>query len=522
MRAASALRAPTTKRARLAVGALTVVALAAGATAVHALTTNGSQQISQAAPGVRGATEVGDYFAAALAVGDFDRDGHGDIIAGTPFEDFGSRADVGMVNVLYGTPSGIGTDDDKTLHQASRNVPGKAESNDLFGSAVAVGDFDGDGYADAVVGVAGEDSGSRTDAGGFTVLYGSRTGLRGKGSRTYTAATSGVRGPAEAYAGLGSAVAVGDFNRDGYDDIAVGAPGAGRGDAAGSGAVHVLYGSDSGITKVGDQRLHQAAPGVAGAREVDDGFGAALAAGDFDGDGDDDLAVGIPGESSEGAAAAGAVEVFRGSRNGLRLSSATVITQGSGDLDGASEMDDMFGAALAAGDFDGDGRDDLAVGSPGEAAGDRAAAGKVHVLYGSSDGLSVTGSASFTQATPGVRGAPEAGDELGLSLVAADFNDNGRVDLAIGVPGEGIGGTNGAGMVHVLFGSRRGLRGDLHQRFWPGNDGVPGRPRANGGFSRALAAGDVNGDGRADLVGGAPGQMVSNDASAGALILIFG
>ncbi len=512
---------PASTRVKVAIGAVAVVATAAAATGVHALTSRGSQQLSQSAPGITGSAEVGDHFAAAVAVGDFDGDGYGDIIAGAPHEDIGRQRDVGLVVVLYGTSSGVGRRD-ATLTQASPRVPGRAEANDRFGTAVAVGDFDRDGYDDAVVGTGGEDSGNRTDAGGFTVLYGSRSGLQGQRSATYTAATAGVLGSTERHAALGSSVAVGDFNRDGYDDIAVGAPGAGQGSAAGSGAVHVLYGSDRGITRSADQRLHQGAADVPGSRAVDDGFGAALASGDFDGDGADDLAVGIPGESTDAVAAAGAVQVFRGSRNGLRPASGAIITGASGDLGGTPRVDDRFGEALAAGDFDGDGTDDLVIGVPGRASHRRVAAGEVHVLYGSARGPSVTGSSTFSQATRGIRGAPEAGDELGASLAAADFDGNGRDDLAIGVPGEGLRRGGGAGIVHVLFGSARGVRADRHQWFWPGRNGIPDRPRANGGFSRALAAGDLDGDGRADLVAGAPGQRVGSDANAGALIVIFG
>ena len=144
------------------------------------------------------------------------------------------------------------------------------------------------------------------------------------------------------------------------------------------------------------------------------------------------------------------------------------------------------------------------------------------MLYGSDSGLTLTGTDSYSQRTGGVKSKPEAGDEFGRTLATGDFNNNKRADLAVGVPGEGIGSKNGAGVVHVLFGGSAGIRPKTHQWYWPGKDAIPGTSIANGGFARALATGDINGDGRDDLVGGAPGQMVGSTANAGALVLIFG
>jgi len=283
-----------------------------------------------------------------------------------------------------------------------------------------------------------------------------------------------------------------------------------------------MFGSKKGIRKVGDLYIRQGAAGVAGVRNANDGFGSALAAGDFNKDRLDDLAVGIPGKTVGSAPAAGAVQVFNGSANGLDLGSSLVITQASGDLASGPAADELFGHALAAGDFGRTRATDLAIGSPGQASGSRAASGKVHIVFGTSSGLKVTESQSFDQATNNIRGKPQAGDELGWSLAAGDFNNNGRMDLAIGVPGESIDDDTGAGIVHVLFGAKNGLRSKSHQWYWPGHSGIPGSPVANGGFSRALAVGDIDGDGRDDLVVGAPGQVINRKAAAGALIVIFG
>ena len=509
------------RRRRLVVAVVAAGALVAGATTVAAISSKGSTDFSQG-PGIKGSIEVGDYFGGALAIGDFDNDGRGDLIAGAPFENFKSRADIGQIHVVYGTRNGLSTDDDITLHQGTPKVKGKSEVDDRWGSAVAVGDFDGDGYDDAVVGAVGEDTKRHVDAGSFTVLYGSSRGLRGNGSKAFTAASKGVRGPAEPYANLGHALAVGDFDGDGYDDVAVGAPGSGTGSIVGAGAVHVFYGSRNGIRASNDQRFHQNTPGIADDREAGDGFGSALAAGDFDRDGRDDLAIGVPGETVGGHIMAGAVHVIPGGAKGLRAGASSFITQNSGDLATDAGPDEFFGASLAAADYDGNRRADLAIGSPGEAVNGRPSAGMVHVLYGKKSGLKVNGSTGFHEATSGINGAAEAGDEFGLTLAAGDFNDNGRDDLAVGAPGEGIGEATGAGKVHVLFGGTNGIRLSKHEAYRLGKGRMPGAPGANGGFSRAIAVGDIDGDDRADMVVGAPGQTMGNDGGAGMIVMLFG
>ncbi len=115
---------------------------------------------------------------------------------------------------------------------------------------------------------------------------------------------------------MGTALASWDFDADGHADVAVGIPDKRLGDAFGAGAVLVLYGSPSGLT-ARDQWWTQDSPGVKGASESWDSFGSALAAGDLDGDGYADLAVGAPREAVGSAEQAGAVHVLYGAPTGL-------------------------------------------------------------------------------------------------------------------------------------------------------------------------------------------------------------
>src|SRR5829696_3344538 len=146
-------------------------------------------------------------------------------------------------------------------------------------------DFNHDGFADLAVGVPAEDVGGMTDAGAVNVLYGRAGGLSGAGSQYFTQDTPGVGSSAEASDEFGLAVAAGDFNHDGFADLAVGVPGADVGATTDAGAVNVLYGSAAGLSGAGSQLFTQDTPGVGSSAEASDFLGLALAAGDFNHDG---------------------------------------------------------------------------------------------------------------------------------------------------------------------------------------------------------------------------------------------
>ena len=454
---------------------------------------------------------------------DFNNDGFADLAVGVFGENLAAAGNGGAVNVLYGTATGLTGAGSQFLTQDSPGVPGGAEPDDSFGLALAVGDFDGDGFADLAVGVPSEDLGANIDAGAVNVLYGTASRLTGTGSQLVTQDSPGVGSSAEGEDAFGSTLAAGDFDGDGFADLAVGVWRENVGAAANGGAVNVLYGTAGGLTGAGSQFLTQDSPGVPGGVEPDDEFGFALGAGDFNRDRFADLAVGAPGEDFVGAAdRGGVVNVLRGSAGGLSGAGSQLFTQDSPGVPGVAETGDNLGLALAAGgDFEGDGFVDLAVGSA-EDVGTAEDAGAVNTLRGSAGGLTGAGSQLFTQDSPGVPGFAEQNDGFGAFVQAAgDFNGDRFTDLAVGVA-ETFGGIAAAGAVSILPGSAGGLTGSGSQLLTQDSPGVPDSAEQLDGFGSALASGAFDADRFVDLAVGVVGEDVGTFQDAGAVNVLRG
>jgi len=446
---------------------------------------------SQNSSGILGASEDGDLFGAAIATGDFNGDGFHDLAIGVPGEDIGAIANAGAVNVIYGSLSGLGHIGNQIWHQNTHGIVGVSEANDRFGSALAAGDFDSDGFTDLAVGVPNESVGANLDAGMVNVIYGSATGLTFIGDEMWHQNTPGIRGVSEHGDNFGSALAVGDFDANGSDDLAIGVPREDINRTEDAGVVNVIYGSAGGLTALNDDMWHQNIAGINGMVERGDRFGSALAAGDFDGNGRDDLAIGVPGEDIRNIRNAGAVNVIYGTNSGLASANDDIWHQNSAGINGASQTGDQFGWVLATGDFDGNGRDDLAIGVPGEDIRNIRNAGAVNVIYGAAGGLNSANDDMWHQNVSGINGAAETGDSFGAALGAGDFNNDGKDDLASGIPGEDIGSVVDAGAVSVIYGSARDLTSFGDDLWHQGTPGIIGIVETGDNFGAALDAGGI-------------------------------
>ncbi|MER6678508.1 RNA-guided endonuclease TnpB family protein, partial [Streptomyces sp. NPDC000983] len=339
--------------------------------------------------------------AAAGTAGDVNKDGYRDVVLSAPDATVAGRAKAGAVVVLYGGARGIDPARRTVLTQNSTGVPGAAESGDRFGAAVVVSDLDRDGYGDLVIGAPGEDLAGDDGGGTVTVVYGTSSGL--------TKAKS-VQDPwPYSHDAYGRTLAVGTYDglnpvNDGKLSIAVGANGtevayipADLSPQTGTSGTGFPYNPAHGIVAMtaidlpagNDDRLI-----VHGRGDSDGGFGydgtgddprtffadpagfqdatlpAGLtsAVGDLDGNGSPDLVVGNPEDPSQGpdSALGGKVTIYYGAGYTGSPSRVQTITQATAGVPGAGEAKDRFGASLAIGDTDKDGRADLVIGAPGE------------------------------------------------------------------------------------------------------------------------------------------------------------
>ncbi|MCR9166461.1 MAG: FG-GAP repeat protein [Nannocystaceae bacterium] len=242
-------------------------------------------------------------------------------------------------------------------------LPATTVAAGLTGTAtpsMAAGDFDGDTLLDRAFGYP-QANGTE---GVVKIVYGSQV------IEIWNRDAPGVLGADATGNNLGDSIAVGDFDRDGYDDLAIGVPGDDTGTGWNIGTVNILYGSSSGITGSFDQLYSQDTPGIANSEESYDGYGEFLQAGDFDCDGHDDLAIGIPQENLNSGTNGGAVNVIYGSSGGLSALD-DFFHQNTSGVTGSVQAHDNFGASLLAANFTGNSSggytcDDLIVGVPGE------------------------------------------------------------------------------------------------------------------------------------------------------------
>ncbi|OGR99859.1 MAG: hypothetical protein A2V88_10815 [Elusimicrobia bacterium RBG_16_66_12] len=449
--------------------------------------------------------EAGDFLADrfSLATGDFNGDGRDDLLIGAPLADGpgNTRTDAGEAYVIFGSPA-MDSSIDLAKGTAMLTVLGDNPSGNL-GFTVASGDINGDGMDDLLVGArfAGPAADGQAGEGEAYVIYG-RPDLGGTIDIASDEQDVTVAG-AETGDYLSIALASGDVNGDGFSDLILGASG-----AAGpmntreqAGEVYVVLGSGSlaNVVKLSEVQPHLTVWGA----QPGDLLANYLASGDVNGDGKAEVIAGAPsaGRTEGDDRPRGEVYIIDvpdapGSELDLASDQGYIRLRGGAPRDG-------FGFFVTAADVNGDGRDDVLIGArdsdgPNDS---RNNSGEVHLLL---DGGELPPFTDVSQTAPDVTifGAG-INDSLGFTVASGDLNGDDIQDVLAGAPmGDGCGDrAEDAGEAYVIFGRPR----------WPatidlatgGQDLSLFGAEAGDELGFSLASGDIDGDGRDDIVAGA-------------------
>lgn len=322
-------------------------------------TVKGSQKIGSGTGGFTG-NITGAGFGNPTALGDLDGDGVVDLAVGAEVDDAGG-GNYGAVYILFLNPNGTVKAHQKIANGVGGFAAGALDSGDQFGSSVAtLGDLDGDGITDISVGACFDDDGG-TNAGAVWILFLNSNGTV-KARQKISATSGGLAGIISGDVfGCRSQAGLGDLDGDGAEDLAVSyfpfLP-------SGKGAVQILFLNSNGTVKA-QQTIAPGVGGFVGPVGSSDRFGAGLGnMGDLDGDGVTDIAVGDFGDGDGETPGRGAAWILFLNADGT-VKAEQKISQLAGGFQGALADNDRFGDTVAsAGDLNGDGLPELAVGAP--------------------------------------------------------------------------------------------------------------------------------------------------------------
>ena len=429
------------------------------------------------------------------SAGDVNKDGFGDFIVGARFADADGKSNAGETYVVFGKASGFGASLDlSTLDGTTGFRLDGVDADDFAGFSVSGGDVNGDGFSDILIGAPTADADGKSNAGESYVVFGKASGFAASINLSGLDGNTGFRlDGADAGDQAGFAISsAGDINKDGFDDILVGAATATVDGKANVGETYVVFGKATGFAASIDLSSLNGTTGyrLDGSDAVDTAGKVVSSAGDVNGDGFADIIIGAELAEPAGVATReGEAYVVFGKASGFADIDLSSLNGTTGfRIDGISDYDNAGGSVSSAGDFNGDGFSDILVAARNADPDGKAAAGEVYLLFGKSSGFSANINLGDINGADGFRvDGIDAGDTLGFEVNAAgDVNGDGFDDIIIGGHNADADSKSNAGETYVLFGGAfRTAAEDLSAK---GNDGIlTGNASVVEGLGKALS-----------------------------------